>query len=263
MKDKHLRLALLLLIAAGCAHAPPPAPVQEAGALGSWVELGPTLQAWSGKDGGDRGGWTEAGGVALAGDPAQLALQPGSGVLVNGNGRTVNLFSRLEHGDVEAHVEFLVPRGSNSGVYLQGRYEVQIFDSHGVAEPKHSDCGGIYQRWREAEKKGFEGRPPRVNASRPAGEWQTFDVVFRAPRFDGSGRKIENARFVRVVHNGVLVHENAEVTGPTRAAAWEDERATGPLKLQGDHGPVAYRNVRIRKIEKVDPGTGAPLSGGR
>ena len=172
---------------------------------------------------------------------------PGTGVAVNGpKGRTRNLFSRLGHGDVEAHIEFMVPKGSNSGVYFQGRYEVQILDSWGVEHPKYGDCGGIYQRWKDG--KGFEGRPPRVNASRPPGQWQTFDCVFRAPRFNAQGQKIANAKFVKVVHNGTVVHENVEVTGPTRAAAFGDEKPTGPLMLQGDHGPVAYRNIRLRPL---------------
>lgn len=136
------------------------------------------------------------------------------------------------------------PARSNSGVYLMGRYDIQIYDSHGVAEPRHSDCGGIYQRW--ANHRGFEGRPPSVNAARPAGEWQTSDIVFRAPRFDVAGVKTSNATFVRVAHNGVVIHENAEVSGATRAAAFADEKPTGPLMLQGDHGPIAYRNLRIR-----------------
>jgi hypothetical protein len=166
---------------------------------------------------------------------------------VNGpDGKTSDILSRLEHGDVEVHVEFMVPKGSNSGVYLQGRYEVQILDSWGVEEPTHGDCGGIYQRWRDGE--GFEGHAPRENASRPPGEWQSFDIVFRAPRFDAAGGKTAHARFVSVVHNGVLVHQDVEVTGPTRAAAYEDEKPRGPLMLQGDHGPVAYRNIVVRGL---------------
>jgi len=181
-------------------------------------------------------------------DPARLASTPGTGVLVNGpTGRTRNLFSKVELGDVEAHIEFMVPKGSNSGVYFLGRYEVQVLDSWGVEEPKYGDCGGIYQRWKDG--KGFEGHPPRVNASRPPGTWQTFDVVFRAPRFGPDGRKTANAEFVKVVHNGVLIQEHVEVTGPTRAAAYADEKPTGPLMLQGDHGPVAYRNIRLRPLE--------------
>jgi sugar phosphate isomerase/epimerase len=97
-----------------------------------------------------------------------------------------------------------------------------------------------------------------VNVSRPAGEWQSFDIVFRAPRFDARGRKIAHARFLAVRHNGVLVHENVDVTGPTRAAWFEslDEGSVGPLQLQGDHGPVAYRNLRVRSARlDGEPGT--------
>ena len=206
--------------------------------------VGKDLSAWRG----DTGTWLATGAAAPdPADPRQLATREGGGVLVNGpDGRTSNLLSRLEHGDVEVHVEFMVPQGSNSGVYLQGRYEVQVFDSWGVEEPAYGDCGGIYQRWRN--EQGFEGHPPRKNVSRPPGEWQSFDIVFRAPRFDASGRKTENARFVRVVHNGVVVHEDVEVTGPTRAATYEDEKPLGPLMLQGDHGPVAFRSVVVRAL---------------
>ncbi|MHC4178229.1 MAG: 3-keto-disaccharide hydrolase [Planctomycetota bacterium] len=209
--------------------------------------VGKELSAWRG----EIGDWRIVGEVKM--DPAnnrQLATRPGVGVAVNGpKGRTRNLLSKREHGDVEAHVEFMVPVGSNSGVYFQGRYEIQVLDSWGVKKEKlkHGDCGGIYQRWEKG--KGFEGHPPRINASRPPGQWQTFDVVFRAPRFDAAGKKVANAKFIKVLHNGRLVHENVEVTGPTRAATYRDERPVGPLMFQGDHGPVAYRNVWLRPIK--------------
>jgi hypothetical protein len=197
------------------------------------------------------GEWMIVGEATMSSEnPGMIATSEGTGIVVNGpTGRTGNLFSRLGHGDVEAHIEFMVPKGSNSGVYFQGRYEVQILDSWGVPQEKlkHGDCGGIYQRWEKG--RGFEGHPPRVNASRAPGEWQSFDVVFRAPRFDASGKKTANARFVKVVHNGSTVHENVEVTGPTRAAAFSDEAPRGPLMLQGDHGPVAYRNIRLRPLD--------------
>ena len=210
--------------------------------------IGPDLSEWSG----DTGQWQVAGAVKTdPAEPGRFVTSAGTGVAVNGpTGRTRNLLSKHQHGDVEAHIEFVVPKGSNSGVYLQGRYEIQILDSWGVKDLKHGDCGGIYQRW--ANGRGFEGHPPRVNASKPPGEWQTFDCVFRAPRFDAEGKKIANAKFVKVLHNGVLVHENVEVTGPTRAAAFGDEKPTGPLMLQGDHGPVAYRNLWLRPLPSDD-----------
>ena len=192
-------------------------------------------------------GWIDSFDAKL--DPAdekRLAGSKGLGVLLNGpSGKARNLFSKLEHGDAKVRLEFMVPKGSNSGVYFQGRYEIQVLDSWGVKEPKYSDCGGIYQRW--ANDKGFEGRAPAVNAALQPGKWQTLEATFRAPRFDAAGKKTAAAKFVKVELNGKTIHENQEVSGPTRAAAFEDERPSGPLMLQGDHGPVAYRNVHVEK----------------
>ena len=198
-------------------------------------------------------GWLVAGEVTLdPAEPKKLAWKDGRGIILNGkDGRAPNLFTTKEMSDVELHVKFTVSKGSNSGVYLMGRYEVQILDSWGVKEPHYSDCGGIYQRWdpkRGKGNEGYEGHPPKVNASKAPGEWQTFDIQFRAPRFDADGKKTANARFVKVVHNGQVVHENVEVTGTTRAGAWEDEKPEGPIMLQGDHGPVAFRSLRYRAL---------------
>jgi hypothetical protein len=214
-----------------------------------WIELSGAngLDAWK-KPHGD---WVIAGGAGL--DPKnskRLVARPGKGVLVNGpKGRTHDLLSKQHFGDIEAHVEFLIPKGSNSGVKFEGLYEIQIYDSWGVKKPTASDCGGIYPR---AELKPRyhhidKGIPPRTNAARPAGEWQTLDVIFKAPRFDAQGKKIANARFVKVVLNGKVIHENVELKTPT-GHAWRDkEIAKGPLLLQADHGPVAFRNIRVRQ----------------
>jgi hypothetical protein len=197
------------------------------------------------------GAWQVVKDVALdAADPKKLVTTAGTGVAWNGNAAgpgTPNLVTESEYGDVELHVEFLVPRGSNSGVYLMGRYEVQVFDSFGRVSDAYpgAECGGIYPRW--IGERNVEGHSPRVNASRPPGEWQSYDITFRAPRFDAAGRKTASARFVKVVHNGQVVHENVDVSGPTRASMADDEKPAGPLMLQGDHGPVAYRNLRLRK----------------
>ena len=212
--------------------------------MGKVYLVGDDFSAWRG----NTGQWEIVGDTFMRPDNEKLfGSKPGSGVIVNGpTGRTRNILSKAQFSDVSAHIEFMVPKGSNSGVYFMGRYEIQVFDSWGAGEPKHSDCGGIYQRWdNNRNPKGYEGHPPRVNASRAPGQWQTFDVIFRAPRFDESGQKIANARFEKVVHNGIVVHEDVELTGPTRASAYNDEKPTGPLMLQGDHGPVAYRNIRL------------------
>jgi len=180
-------------------------------------------------------------------DPKLLKAKPGTGTALNGwNGVARHLVTHEQHGDVEAHVEFIIPEGSNSGVYFMGRYEIQIMDTFGKEELEYCDCSGVYQRWDDSrDPKGYEGVPPRVNAARRPGKWQSFDVLFKAPRFDDQGNKTSNAVFVRVVHNGIVIHENQEVTGPTRASLHEDEQPMGPLMLQGDHGPVAFRNVRL------------------
>jgi hypothetical protein len=217
-----------------------------------WRSLfnGQDLQHWIGRNSQGTGDWLAAGAVTLdPTDAKKFTIAPGSSVLVNGQtGRAVDVLTTDEFGDVEAHLEFMVPQGSNSGVYFQGRYEVQILDSWQVTALKHGDCGGIYERWKD--NRGYEGHPPLVNASRPPGEWQSFDVIFRAPRFAADGKKLAHACFVKVVHNGVVIHENVEVTGPTRAAAFEsDEKPTGPIMLQGDHGPVAFRNLRVRPLK--------------
>ena len=196
--------------------------------------------------------WSIA-GDALASTEKKGDLQPkeGTGVLINlpSEENRDNLFTNFEHGDIELEIGFMMPKGSNSGIYLQGRYEVQLLDSWLEKQPQHSDCGGIYQRWDESRpdgQKGYEGVPPASNASKAPGLWQHYKIYFRAPRFDANGNKTENARFVHVYHNGFLIHENVEVTGPTRAAAFEDEQPLGPLMIQGDHGPVAFRNIKYK-----------------
>ncbi len=205
------------------------------------------------------GNWQSAGEVKIDPDNAEaIVFTEGDTLIVNGAlGKTTNLFTQIEHGDVEVHVEYFIPSDSNSGIYFQGRYEVQIRDSYDRGENvRHADAGGIYQRWDEdREPQGWGGVPPRVNAAKPAGEWQTLDIIFRAPRFDESGHKVEDAQFIQVVHNGIVVQQNVPVTGPTRAAHFEDEAVLGPLMFQGDHGPVAYRNIRMRSLELDHHGT--------
>lgn len=197
----------------------------------------------------DSNEWMTAAHISLGlVDKTRFAIEAGDGILVNGyDGNTTNIYTEYKHGDCRLQIEFCVPHNSNSGVYFQGLYEIQILDSYGKTDLAFSDCGAIYARYKDG--RTYEGHPPRVNASNPPGEWQSYDVIFRAPRFDDEGNKVENARFVRVIHNGVVVHENVELTGNTRASMNLDEAPLGPLMLQGDHGPVAYRNIRLTPME--------------
>lgn len=196
------------------------------------------------------GEWEVVGSVGLDSEnPRRLAWAPGTGVLWNGSeGRTNNLVSREEFGDVALELEFMISEGSNSGVKFHGQYEIQILDSWAVDEPKANDCGGIYPRAELKPKYHLldEGFPPKTNAARRPGQWQTLEAVFQSPRFDSGGRKVAHARFVKVVLNGKLIHENVEVPTPTGHAWRNPERPAGPLLLQADHGPVAFRNIRVR-----------------
>ncbi|MGE3803416.1 MAG: DUF1080 domain-containing protein [Gemmataceae bacterium] len=200
--------------------------------------------------------WVWAESVSLdEKNPRRFTFKEGKAFIVNGEkGRARNLVTKESYQDVEAHLEFCVPKGSNSGIKFIERYEIQILDSFGKPKEKltGSDCGGVYPRGENQPRYHTidEGTPPRVNACKAPGEWQTLDIVFRAPRFDKEGKKIENARFVKVTLNDQVIHENVELKYPT-GAAWRlvKEIPTGPVMLQADHGPVAFRNVRVRPVK--------------
>ena len=197
-------------------------------------------------------GWLAVGSVGLdPKDPKKLAAEEGSGVIYNGPaGRARNIISKEEFGDVELHVEFLLPKGSNSGVKFQSVYEVQLFDSFGsTRKPTGRDNGGVYPRSEEKPRyhQIDDGYAPLANASKAPGEWQVLDATFLAPRFDAKGQKIACARITAVL-NGKTVQDNLEVHSPT-GSAWRDkEKTTGPILIQADHGPVAFRNLKARRL---------------
>lgn len=234
------------ILGALCLFMAIPASAQEAAGEPVVLFNGEDLSVWNAQW--EPNHWFTAAHVGLGlVDKNRFSIEGGKGILVNGmDGRTCNLYSEYQHGDCHLSIEFMVPHNSNSGVYFQGLYEVQVLDSWGKRDVAFSDCGGIYARFQDG--RTYEGHPPRVNASNPPGEWQRFEVTFRAPRFNEDGDKIENARFIKVVHNGVVVHENVELTGNTRASMNRDESPKGPLMLQGDHGPVAYRNIVLTPL---------------
>lgn len=204
--------------------------------------------------------WKIAGKVLA--DPREknaIETKDGTGIIVNvptlvASGQAKDLIFNLEHGDAIIEFDFLMAAGSNSGVYLQGRYEIQLLDSWGKKNPSSGDCGGVYERWDESKpagSKGYEGHAPRVNASRAPGLWQKMKITFQAPRFNDAGTKLSNAKIIRIEHNGTTIQDNVELTGPTRAPLSEKEVAKGPLRIQGDHGPVAFRNISIKALEPL------------
>ena len=154
-------------------------------------------------------------------------------VLANIAGGGVDIFTEQKFGDCLIEVEFMIPKGSNSGVYVMGEYEVQVFDSYGKDKLGMGDLGALYS-----------AAAPKLNASKKPGEWQKFVIDFRAPKFDGE-KKTANAKFVKVTLNDTVLHENVEMKGPTPGGLTGKEAATGPLMFQGDHGPVAFRNIRV------------------
>jgi hypothetical protein len=226
-------------LAAGCLALLLTAPGRAAGEdRGKSIEPfnGKDLTGWQFKKPVERSKW-KVGRAELDPDqPNQLVVRPaeeGRGELVNSAARGVDAYTEQKFGDCTIEVVFLVPKGSNSGIYVQGEYEVQILDSFGKDKVGPGDVGGLYG-----------AAAPRVNAARKPGEWQKFVIEFRAPRFE-DGRKVANARFVKVALNGEVIHEDVEIKGPTPSGVTGKEAPTGPLMFQGDHGPVAYRNIRV------------------
>ncbi len=178
----------------------------------------------------------------------------GEGILLNTPNKEAkdNLFINFNHGDIELEMDVMMSLQSNSGIYFQSRYEIQLFDSWGTENPKYSDIGGIYQRWNKEAKKGeegYEGHAPKVNAAKAPGLWQHLKIIFHAPKFNSKGEKTKNAWFEEVRLNNILIHKNIEVTGSTRASISKKEVPFAPLMIQGDHGPVAFKNIKYKLYE--------------
>lgn len=192
-------------------------------------------------NGRDLGGW-----VTESGQPAKWAVRDGYAEIVKGAG---TIMTKQKFGDVQLHVEWMSPspaagggqdRG-NSGVYLMEHYEVQVLDSYQSRTYADGQAGALYGQF-----------PPLVNASRPPGQWQTFDIVFRGPRFDSAGKLLRPAR-ISVVHNGVLVQDGVELTGPTAHKERPPYKAHPDrlsIMLQDHDHPVRYRNMWVRELNQ-------------
>jgi hypothetical protein len=148
----------------------------------------------------------------------------------------VDIYTNEKFGDCTVKIELFLTKGSNSGVYLMGEYEVQVSDSFGKPDDKlgQGDMGAIYS-----------ATSPKTNASTEPGTWQKYVIEFVAPKFDADGNKTENAVFKKITLNSKVVQENVEVKAPTGGGITMKEAATGPLMLQGNHGPVAFRNIEV------------------
>ncbi len=171
----------------------------------------------------------------------ELIVKKGSGEMINSpskaNGKSLDIYSTFTHGDARIELEIMVPKGSNSGIYLHGEYEIQVLDSFGRTKLGMGDMGAIYG-----------AKPPALNASKKPGEWQKYEILFHAPKYK-DGKKVKNAHVEKVVLNGKVIQENVELPKPTPGGLTGKEMAKGPIMFQGDHGPVAYRNIKISPLK--------------
>ena len=171
-------------------------------------------------------------------DPKKLAVTGAGEELVSCE-KGVNLATEASYKDCLLEMEFMVSKGSNAGVKMANIYEIQILDSFGKEVVDKGDCGAVYQE-----------NAPKVNACKKPGEWQTMVIDFRTPRFDESGKKTANAKFVKVTLNGQVIQENVEIEhGTGTGGKVAKEQPSGPVFLQGDHGPVAFRNMKITSLK--------------
>lgn len=189
-------------------------------------------------DGKDLSKWNKTDG-----SDAKWDVKDGAFTVVKGTGE---IRSRQEFGDVQLHIEWCTPahvegegqgRG-NSGIYLQGRYELQVLDSYENQTYSNGQAGSIYKQ-----------HIPLVNACRKPGEWQTFDVIFTAPRFNENGRVVTPA-YITVLQNGIVIQNNVQIAGTTQNQGLPVYQAHGKASLVlQDHGnPVSYRNIWIREL---------------
>ena len=175
-------------------------------------------------------------------NPACLRVAPGGNEMINDirpGTHGVDINTEEKFGDAIIELELMVPARSNSGVYAMGEYEIQVLDSFGVKKPGVGDMGAVYSI-----------AAPKENACLKPGEWQTLSVEYQAPKFDAAGKKTANARIVKAVLNGKLIHENVEAPRSTGGGVTGKEAPTGPLMFQGNHGAVALRKIKVTPLPK-------------
>ncbi len=207
---------------------------------------GRNLDEWTTKESSGKGDrWVVGKAKVSPDDPKMLIAVDGKGEMINltpEHGASRDIYSERKFGDCRIEVQVMVPQGSNSGVYVMGEYEIQVLDSWGHKELNGGDMGAVYG-----------ASPPEVNASKKPGEWQQYVIDFKAPKFDSSGKKTEKAKLLKVELNGRNLHENHEnlvMDQQTPGGVTGTEAPTGPLMFQGNHGPVAYRNIIVTPLAK-------------
>jgi len=182
-----------------------------------WVQLfnGKDLTGWKFK-GGTNASWKAEDGVLANIKPEEKGK------------RGVDIFTEQTFRNFQLHIEFKVPKGGNSGVYLRGRKEIQVCDSFGKEQPGSGDCGGLYSK-----------AAPKLNACKPAGEWNSFDITIIGDT-------------ITVDHNGKVIQDKVELKGCTGGALDGDDTKPGSLMMQGDHSSVWYRNIWIKPLPEEE-----------
>jgi hypothetical protein len=200
-------------------------------------------------DGTELSKWQQRGKGPNAGKimDAQWKVENGSFIVGGGTG---DLLTREKFGDIQLHIEWSSPsevRGNsqgrgNSGVLLMSRYEIQVLDAYNNPTYADGQAGAIYGQW-----------PPLANPARQPGEWNTYDIVFEAPRFEGE--KLIKPAFATVFYNGIVVHNRKEMMGPMvyrQVARYTPHEPEAPLMLQDHNNPVRYRNIWLRRLGTYD-----------
>ena len=198
---------------------------------------GVDLNNWQVQEGKGKNLWKVGIPEVSPDNPKMLIAKKGIGAMINlaeHHGDSLDIYTKEKYGSCRLELEVMVPKESNSGIYVMGEYEVQVLDSWGVEKLSFADMGAIYG-----------AAPPPINASKKPGEWQKYLIDFLAPVFDEEGNKITNARFIRIVLNDKVLHRELVIPQQTPAGVDGKEKPLGPLKFQGNHGPVAYRNITI------------------
>jgi hypothetical protein len=237
MRTLHVLSALAALLA--IASWMPAAADKDRGAKSIGLFNGKDLTGWKIKGSPAKIEWVVGKAALDEKNPSKLAVtKAAAGELINPL-HAGDLYTEQKFGDGTFEIEFMIPKGSNSGVYVLGEYEIQILDSSGKDKVGPGDMGGLYSI-----------AAPKVNACKKPGEWQKLVIEYQAPRFDGAGKKTVNFKLVKVTLNDRLIHENVEARRPTPGGLTGKEAATGPLMFQGDHGPVVFRSVKFTPANK-------------
>ena len=202
---------------------------------------GKTLEGWEVKKHGKaKSQWVVGSAKLDEKDPKKFVVSKDGCEMVNAKGHGVDIYSEYVHGDAVIKIEVMVPKGSNSGIYVMGEYEIQVLDSYGRDKnPSKGDMGAIYG-----------AAPPKDPKYKKPGEWSTFEIHFQAPRFGKDGKRAAKAKFIKVILNGGVIHENVEMNGPTPGGVDRKEKPMGPILFQGNHGAVSYRNIEVYPVKK-------------